>query len=472
MRIELPLSARVCFWAAFSVNLVAGILVQMLLPYLFPSGHIEKGLFVGDSAMIQEFAVKFALKLDHHGWNLCDLLSESSLLVPFLGALYHLTGLSEPWIVLPIQAALQGGCAWLVFVIGRRLQFSKLASAMGALFLAIHPQVFEWSTQLGKDGFFLFGNLLVLSGILGLRLFPCLAQILGGCLFVYIARPSWSEILLWQGGLTFLFQLASAEAGKRFQAALPAAILGSAGFVLMNLYSWIPASTGFVAPPRQNLSDEFFSNMAQVQNKVAGEEAITWQTSKQLSGTWVEKMGVRIFLVRRTYLIIGGRSLVDKTTYLNSLEEQVGYFPRALQVALFAPFPWGGPDKISPPDPRLPPSGWKQNYAGQETMKKARLIMMPVMALAYVCFGCLVFWMFGKSAVCLRPFFLVALFCLPVLALIGTLIPNLGILVRVRFTHWAMLVALGVMSAFMMLEQYFKLMHPLKTTPKDAKPKN
>jgi len=431
-----------CFWTVAGLTLVAGVFVQKLLPLFFPQGHLGSGLFVGDSAMVQEFSLKALEKLQAQGWAWEAFRGQDSLLVCLVASLYHLTGITEPWIFLPVQALSQAWIASRVFFWGRQAGFSAGVSGFGAIWLGLNPQSFEWSTQLGKDGFFLLGNILILSGLTASRWVRGILQILGGSLVVYFLRPGWGEILVMQGGLVFLGGLFVFAPEGKLRGLFLASSLALFGIILTNLFRLSPSQENtLLSTPRQYLA------VIRVQeNNPTSLNGIVWTKSGEGLG-WLEGFGYRIFSLRKTYLIVGGRSLVDQFDYLNSIPAQIGYVPRALQISLLAPYPWGGPDRKKERNPLLPESTWKQDYAGQETIRKGRFIFQGMMGLAYLFFASLVVWMIGEGRPGLRAVLPALLFCLPVLILLAMVCPNLGTLVRVRFAFWGILTVFGAFAA-------------------------
>ena len=433
------ISAPLCFWLVTATTLLVGLFVQFFAPSVFPGGYLGHGLFVGDAASYHEGADLIAGKLEIGGWRIANFDSVPSFYTWLIAVLYHATGVREPWVTLPFNALVQGWIAWQMFRAGKVLGFSLPASAAGAFWVGLNPQTLEWSAQLGKEGLFLAGNLLIISSLISSSLRAALLQAFGGTLLVFLMRPGWGELLFYQGMVLFLILVVPVRFEKTVHVAA-ALTVALTGFACKNLPVLLPERSAWIFSPRKMVSQE-------ERERASDLELARWQTYSVLKNTPLDLAGLRIFLQRRTYLLIGGRSIVDGDVFLETLGQQTLYLPRALQISLLAPFPWASWEKRPKEGDLSVPAAGTKDYSGQETIRAMIPWLKIMVCFSYILLGSLFFYVTQLRGKKLLPWCGVISFCLLNLTFLGMVCPNLGTLVRIRFAYWGILTALGTMAA-------------------------
>ena len=132
------------------------------------------------------------------------------------------------------------------------------------------------------------------------------------------------------------------------------------------------------------------------------------------------------------------KSMIDENVQPESVGEVIRYLPRALQVALFVPFP----------------SAWFDHTSVQ------RLVASAETAIGYLCFpGVLVLLCYNRKP----SVFLVLYFACFFLTIYGFAESNLGTLYRHRYGYWFLVVALGILGWFTGLEKSGRLKWLRKT---------
>lgn len=88
-----------CF-VAFCVQLI-------ILPKIFITWHAGDGLLVGgDWVYFQQLALDLVQKIKSNGWSVWELRPEGQAPAGIAAAIYFLTGISKPWTIIPLNAAL------------------------------------------------------------------------------------------------------------------------------------------------------------------------------------------------------------------------------------------------------------------------------------------------------------------------------------------------------------------------------
>jgi hypothetical protein len=140
---------------------------------------------------------------------------------------------------------------------------------------------------------------------------------------------------------------------------------------------------------------------------------------------------VTIINLRRGQILsaLSAGSAIDYFAPMRNVTDMLRYIPRALQIALFSPFPnmWfqGG---VSPG------AGPMRAVAGVETIVSYVLLAgyFPLLFLA--------------SNRQRKRILLVCAFALPILCLLGVTIPNIGTLYRMRYSYFYLLEGLGIIG--------------------------
>lgn len=186
----------------FFYLLIAGIVLQKLLLPATPWYAGDGLLGGGDWIYFHGLAKDLAHAIESEGWAAWELRPEGQAPSGVAAALYALTGVHEPWIVLPVNAALFSAAVACACVIFRALApVGNVAFVALLPFLLMPSMVLFWG-QLHKDVWALFGVLAVL--VVWVRVIvqhPMhwvygLLLLLLGNLSIWLVRPYALQLLL------------------------------------------------------------------------------------------------------------------------------------------------------------------------------------------------------------------------------------------------------------------------------------
>lgn len=323
----------------------AALLFQKLLLPLVPSLHAGSGLLEGDSVRFHAAAVELAERIRQSGWAQWSLLPLRGeyVNVSILSALYALFGIDASMIV-PINAAVHALNGVLIYRIGKELETGRcgvIAGMAAAMLFVGFPSALNWYGQVHKDGFAIAGILLIVWSWIWLRERPLdakgvivvVASTVGSIALSVAARPY--NLLLLAAALAVVLAVVLAIDARYLRArwlklalyALSLALL-AAGPLWATLRGYPDSTRQFEASiPDWN-----------------------WQPTSGVP-RWVEahletaaKLRARFIQSGRE---VGAGSMIDTDTRPNSLTGVIAYAPRAVQIALFAPFPSQWIEKLS-----------------------------------------------------------------------------------------------------------------------------
>ncbi|MGC1175158.1 hypothetical protein [Polaromonas sp.] len=400
------------FSLAFIWALMAGFVLQwMVLPAL-PELHAGNGLLKGgDWVRFHREAAELAALMQHQGWRVWELRPLGNAPIGITAAVYSLTGIFEPWVTLPVNAAMFGLAAVCLYTIFKALAPDRLA------FVAIFPFVlFPSATliygQIQKDVFSIAGTFLIAlvwvrfaerAEMDWRKLVARGASVAVGCLLVWTVRPYLMQSLIAMSLLVIalLAVTAGRGRGRLWWTGLLLCMLVQVGYT--SLFS---ASSEPTVP------------------------ALPSTSAASLQGSYLERMVAKLNAARVGFAdgYPNAGSNIDTEVRFNSPARVAPYVPRALQVGLLAPFPsmWLG-DGVSPG------GGVMRFISGME------------MAVTYVLLvGVLVFLYRFKGN---RPtLFTVVLIALVLTLLLALVVSNVGTLYRMRYGSWQILNGLGILG--------------------------
>lgn len=401
---------RLVLWVWLWVVAV-GLLHWWLIPVT--PWHAGHGLLAGgDWVTFQAQAVELAERIRQEGWSAWSLRYEGQAPASLAAALYALTGVKQPWIVLPVHGVLYGVAVRAALAI---------VEALGVTgrwrWLAVLPFLFPSSvliySQLHKDILSAPGLLLVayawvrvLGGIDGVgHIWQPLVAACVGLWLVWWPRPYLAQIALGICVVLWLLACAAAVHERVFARVKQATVL------LLVLF----ASYG-AAQRVETLRVEA--------QRVETPSCDTWKPEVRLP--LIDRPMAALFCYRHRFIqaYSGQGANIDHDRLLTNYRKVIEYLPRALQIGLFAPFPTDWFDTGTSPGSRV-----KRMLAGLE------------MAVVYVLLIGIV-WILKQRRVC---WFAIALL---VFGVAGALFyayssPNVGTIYRMRFPFLVLLVCIG-----------------------------
>lgn len=415
------LSSHRVFLLVFAWSLIAGLLIQWVVLPALPGLHAGHGLMKGGDWIEYHLAAVDLATLMQQGWQVWELRPQGNAPIGITAAAYFITGVKEPWVVLPLNAGMFALAAVSLYGIYTSFATKRLA------FLAILPFVMFPSAaliygQIHKDVFSIAGTLLIVfvwvqfvqraesgwRGVLGRVMLTALA-----CLLVWIVRPYLVQPLMAASVLAALLLVSMTGRGRgvAWWCGILLCLLVQAGFNQLPSASSVPvaAPVAPVAPAAPALP-------------------------MPPAPTYLDRAVSKIDSTRVGFIgSAQAGSNIDTDVRFGSLADLLSYVPRALQVGLLAPFPsmWVG----------------KGVSSGSGAM---RFISGTEMVVSYVLLIGVGLLLYGLKVN--RPAVLVAILIALVLILVLALVVcNVGALYRMRYGSWQLLNGLGVIGWGLML---------------------
>lgn len=426
----------------FCFSICAALIFQkVLLPIISPESA-GTGLLPNDATYFHAVATNLASDIREFGWDRWRIFPAqgASGNVAILALVYALFG-NDPALIIPINAALHSLGGILIFKIVQEIANNQrvglYAGIISATLFVAFPSALNWYGQNHKDVYVILGMLLILFSLIRALRRDVLPKTLAvgfflfliGAMLVGIARPyNFKPLLVLISGILLvvcLIQLYKSDFRANFSAIL---FLGYAAIVLMFGVQWAAQAEyaqngGAYArwqPSGQLSSGQLSSDMAQV----ILPKSWAWENS-----SWLPQfVNDQLETVARTraglieYGVAGNaNSMMDVHKAPQNVTEVITYLPRALQLAVFAPFP----------------NSWFADFS------IFRLLSSLEMLVVYICLpGIILLLRYNRSpsvwvAICFSLFFLM---------IHGFTISNLGTLYRLRYAYLFVLLSLGVLG--------------------------
>jgi len=419
------LQTRYLWIFAFCFATVSSLLFQKFMLPLLPSIHAGSGLLMNDAEYYHKSALLIAENIRGHGWSAWSIWSVQTNTggnVAVLAALYAIFQV-DPALVIPVNAFFQASSAFLLLLIGRELwpgRAGNIAGLVVAVLFVVFPSSLSWYSQPLKDCYVITGMLLILyTWLKALHSLPekgSLAALLAwmwlGILLVAFVKLYYLKLLLVVAGMTaclvaghflrvkhpqryrvlFFYFVAVFLIAITLQIMLPFVKEHSEGYAV-----WTPAV-------------------------IDTTQAWRWQESPWLPDTleryWETVAKTRAGMIEHNYRVSAG-SIIDAERAPQSVSEILLYLPRALQIALFAPFP----------------DTWLQKPS------LVRFIGVCETVLWYCIFPGLLFALYYRRTLAMAVTLLFAVFFMTVFSFVT---PNVGSLYRYRYVYEFMLMVIAI----------------------------
>jgi hypothetical protein len=453
------------FWLiVFLYVLILGLLFQLLiLPVFFPAWHGEDGLLSGgDWNYFQKIALDLLAEMQLAGWNAWQLRPSDQAPAGIAAAMYMLTGIAKPWVILPLNALVHSTAALTLLLIVDLVTDRKKHSIVPVLPFVFFPTALLWNMQFHKDGFFILGAYLFLFGLLmfikksiinsltdALKGF---LAIIGGVLLIWFVRPYGVEMVLYSGVLlaavVTIIVVFSNYKERRYLFKIS---LIWVAFLLSFTLSTSDTYEQFIEVEYTDLNDynevepvgeisidgiddhAINSESAtittmddQIAESATIEDSATWRQSKFLPGFFDEKI-YQVAIMRERYLDHKpqARSNIDLNIRFSSAGDAIRYLPRALMIGLLAPFP----------------RYWITDLNGDfsSLMRLAGGFEMLISYMAF--FGVLAgVWLWRRRI----ELYLAVGFAIGMILSYSVVVANVGTLHRMRYGFMMIIVAIGV----------------------------
>lgn len=427
-RILRQLPPGIVFLLFFSYATAAALLFQKFLLPLVGAVHHGQGLVEGDSAYFHAVAVDLAERIRQHGWMEWRVYPTHGATgnVALLGALYVWFG-EDPSLMVPVNAAIHALTGTLLFLLGRLIWPGRAGTAAGMVagtLYIVFPSALNWYGQIHKDGFAIAGTALVLTAwvlaeAVRSRPWHIFASVLAGLALIAFVRPY--NLMLVLGAVLVMLVLKLVLLWRNRSSAAYRRTLG-----LQLILTILVAAAAYLAP-RTDAGEQSYAAW----NRSGGVKEWAWQRTSWIPQSiekYVEVMArTRAGLIDEGLKIQAG-SLYDVDALPSSTPQVVAYAPRALQIALFSPFPALWFEKIS----------------------VTRLVAVGETAIWYlIAPGVFLALWLGRS----RALLSVLAFSLSLLTMYGITIANIGTLYRIRYLYLFLLMLIGVAGWLLYFER-------------------
>ncbi len=466
-------------WSVFfAYGCIASLLLQLVvIPYGFKTSHWGHGLIHagGDAVEYHMIASQVADKVHQHGWSAWQLFPgkvspNSPPLVPYplektrrgqapagiASAVYAMT-YSEPWILIPIHAALHALAALMLLLIVERFLPNRRSALLCVLPFFLYPSVLSWYGQIYREPYTNAGNLVFLWGFIVLvaphrdsrskvQASVAIVGIALSAVVITVMRAYEAPILrgftcafVGIGVIYWACRWIARECDARRFASTAVTLLTALAVTLSTL-------TAVVAITRRTHPENVAVEPADLAEELAIVNALnfSWQTTKVVPNV-IDRRFEEIATAREKFLhvirtaAIHPATAIDEEIAFRKASDVIAYVPRALQQALFSPFPtqwlpgkWTAAKSES--------SRWMRRGAAFETAcNYLALLFLP-----------LSIWFWRKRI----ELWMLIFFCMSMLLLEGLVIANTGTLFRHRFPYVMTLVAIGSAGFLTLLQQY------------------
>lgn len=304
--------------------LLTGLILQL---WVIPSTtwHAGHGLLAGgDWVLFQEQALRLTERIKGEGWDAWELRFEGQEPASFAAAVYALTGITEPWVLLPIHGLLYAISIWAA------ISTAKQIGVHERLLLVISiPFLFPSSTlifgQLHKDILSLPGVLLIIwswtstqacKEITRRELLEVAVATAAGILLIWWARPYLAQLLLATTLAISLIAIIRASSKKKW-----IQILGPATIAISITGSY------------------FVAHKLTTETTETTEKCTTWKPELDIPG--IANPIASLFCFRHYFIkyYTEKAANIDHEIPLTNYREAIWYIPRALQIGVFSPFP-------------------------------------------------------------------------------------------------------------------------------------
>lgn len=418
---------------------VALLIQSVLLPYVFPHLHAGQGLLVGgDWLAFHRVAVDLAQQIAQQGWQVWQLRPAGHAPAG-VAAIFYTLFTPEPWVLIPINAALHALATVLLARIVWMVTGNARISILAALPFLFFPSASAWYAQIHKDGFFIAGFYACMHGwLLLLQVESWRARyrtavlsvfwIVVGTLLVGLVRDYAVQLVSVIGVLFSLFvALRILRTHKMLWPTSQRVLAVILVFAIPLVTIWLSSNhykDGSVIISQNPGAPEHNSLNIAVSPLVE-----TWRWTPVLPRP-IDENFYALSALRHGHVINypDAKSTVDLDIRFNSALEFLPYLPRALQLGFLAPFPhdWVAEGNID--------AGTKMRRVGAIEML---CVYVAGLFLPYA------LWRWRER----MEVWLVVAGCTIAITLYAYVIPNIGTLYRMRFGFLMVMVALGVAGA-------------------------
>lgn len=421
------------FLVTFCFICFNSLFVQLiLLPQFLPQWHAGNGLLIGqDSIYFNKLAVELAQNVRLEGWSVWELRPELQAPAGIAAAIYTLTTISEPWVLIPINAALHALAATLLWKILFAISESRWISTLATLPFIFFPSAMQWYSQMAKDSWSIAGSFLVLSGWLILirpadsslasQAAKSFVYIASGVLLSWITRPYQLQLLAGASLAVFPFFLSLwLRSNKTWNSTSKSNILTrslTAIFLFTSLV-WFSRSTYSMT----------YEQLLGSGSSSTSSTYLTWSDTEWLPDP-LDGLFHSLAATRYGYTTTSpeAKTNIDTDVVFLEASDVIHYIPRATAIMFLTPFPNTWFDESS-----LAPNQVMRSIAAVE------------MLFSYLCLSGLplAIWLWRWRA----EFWTILLFCYLLMMPQALVVANIGTLYRFRYGSFMTLAAIGLLA--------------------------
>jgi glycosyltransferase involved in cell wall biosynthesis len=379
------------FWLGFSFVALVGLIVQLLLPEIFPNLFFDGILKILNDPIIHH---EYAIRASSMSWDNFIFLPKDGLIFGVQSFLYKAFNIHHPLIMLPFLAALGGVSIRVIAscldVLGVKGRWWPL---LLGLFLMVTPTSLSWMIYSYNDSLVIPGFLLIVWSFLAVThrkvIFKHFISFFVGNILVVCSNSDLAPILLLSSVLASLVILVSNFRTITFWKA--SFIVCTVGFY------------GLVATLKPQYGNESLLDVLEISSPI---ESLNYSREK--------------FLTEKGHAFTN--FLPD--VHNEGLLENIAFIPKALQLSLLEPLPWRESDR------------------GETRTILFKLVQVE-MFVVYFSLVSLIFLGFKGNKismiVCLA-------FAIPAVVALGIAVPNIGTINRYRFP-FLLLIKMAALAA-------------------------
>jgi hypothetical protein len=432
-------TAWLLFGGAFIATCMVALLVQLLvLPVFMPHLHAGHGMLANsDSAGMHSTAAALAEQMRVQGWSVWSLRPDGNASTGIAAIIYSLT-IAEPYALIPLNAVVHAASGVVIYLIVLPITGNRMAAVAGAIPFLAYPSAASWYAQIHKDGIFALGMLLCLLGWMQafrkefwlaakIRVWSVLLPIASGLVLAWVVKP-YSVILMHP----IAFITALCGIGLVLALGRSGAIRAKRVWLGMALFAGIPvlmvlAKSSDYRVDNWRVDVKERENVVQYMKGNCIIERGMLPAADKLASTIAS---MRSFFLAEVYR--QARSTMDPEFVPATLCDLFAYLPRAIQIGFLAPFP----------------DQWVSEGSVATGTMMRRLVSVEMIATYFaLLFLPLAMWMFRR-----KPEFWYVLGFSILLTLVHVyLVPNLGVLYRVRYGFVMAVIGLAVGAAVLRL---------------------
>jgi glycosyltransferase involved in cell wall biosynthesis len=358
------------FWLGIIFVVIAGLFVQLLLPFFFP--HLfNTGVLkiLKDPLMYHTLAVDVA----NAKWNSFSFFPNGLLPVGVFAFIYKITGIYHPVMILPLLGILAGltmrGIASCLDVLGVHGRWWPLVLS---ILFTVTPTSLSWMIYPFKDAFIVPGIILIVWSLMVVTLktvlFRHFVALLFGSILVFCNNVSLAPLFFFGSLLSIPFALLNSE-DSRIRKGL---------FFLIALIVF--GSTSVLDPNGKSLLLHPLSSVADAREK---------------------------FLIEKSY----GHTNFLPEVNVEGTWETIKFLPRALQLSLVEPLPW------------------RDSEQGDTRTLLFSLVQLEM----FLVYASLLFLILSGKKTFNVAVLTCLIISIPALLALGIAVPNIGVINRYRF---------------------------------------